>query len=195
MNDQRRNFWLLVTGLLVTLACALPGLTANTSHLETGRQAYTAGKYDEAIAELTAAVTAEPNNAEAFYLRGAAYYGRYNVAYTNSDPNADGEDFYRAATDFTKAIELNHNYAEAYDFRGLIFYGLHQPDHALADYNEAIRLNANLAEAYYGRGLVYEERGEIQKAIDDYERYLQLDDDAYWRDKVEKRLEKLRALP
>lgn len=195
MTVRRRSIWVLIAWLLVSLACAVPGLPASTSHLETGRQAYTAGNYDEAIAELTAAVADEPNKAEAFYLRGSAYYGRYNVAYANEDPKADSEDFYRAATDFTKAIELNHEYAEAYDFRGLTFHGLHQPEHALADYNEAIRLNENLAQAYYGRGLVYEEQGETQKAIDDYERFLQLSDDVYWRGEAEKRLENLRTDP
>jgi len=173
----------------------MPGLPVSTSHLETGQQAYTDGKYDEAITELTAAVADEPKNAEVYYLRGSAYYGRYNVAYTNNAPDADSEDFYRAATDFTKAIELNHEYAEAYDFRGLTFHGLHQPDHALADYNEAIRLNENLAQAYYGRGLVYEEQGETQKAIDDYERFLQLSDDTYWRGEAEQRLDNLRTNP
>ncbi len=186
---------------IVALACALlacqglPATLGGISHLEAGRTAYNAGKYDEAITDLTQAVVDDPNNAEVYYLRGSAYYGRYNDAYTRNDPKADSDDFYRAATDFTKAIELNHNYAEAYDFRGLTFHGLHQPDHALADYNEAIQLDPNLAQAYYGRGLVYEDQGEKQKAIENYKKFLELSTDSYWRGEAQKRLDALQGNP
>jgi len=189
--------WLsLILLVLAALACqGLPAQPTDPNHLETGRQAYNDGKYDVAITELSQAIAADPQSAEAYYLRGSAYYGRYNTAFTNNDPKADGDDFYRAATDFTKAIELNHNYAEAYDFRGLAFHGLHQPEHALADYNEALRLDPALAQAFYGRGLVYEEQGETQQAIDNYQQFLKLSNDSYWRGEAQKRLDALLAAP
>lgn len=180
---------------MTSLACALPTQFSGQSHLEAGRQAYLAGNYTEAINDLNQATVDDPKSAEAFYLRGSAYYGRYNTAYTNSDPAADSEDFYRAATDFTKAIELNHDYAEAYDFRALTFHGLHQPEHALADYNEALRLNPGFEQAYYGRGLVYEELGEPDQAIADYRKFLQISTDSYWRGEAQKRLDALQASP
>ena len=193
--SRRRSILLAFLALALGLLACQSIPLANVNHLENGRAALNDKKYDEAIAELSAAAAADPQNAEAYYLRGSAYYGRYETAYNTDDPNADSEDFYRAATDFTKAIELNHEYAEAYDFRGLTFHGLHQPDHALADYNEAIRLNLNLAQAYYGRGLVYEEQGEKDKAIADYQHFLELNDEPYWEREAEKRLADLGASP
>ncbi|HLB49276.1 MAG TPA: tetratricopeptide repeat protein [Anaerolineales bacterium] len=188
-------FTILLCSLLACQQFPIAATPASSLHLEQGRQALTDERYDEAISELTTAIADDANNAEAYYLRGSAYYGRYETAYSNNDPNADGDDFYRAVTDFTKAIELSHNYAEAYDFRGLTFHGLHQPDHALADYNMAIQLNPGLAQAYYGRGLVYEEQGETDKAIADYKHFLKLNDDPYWEREAEKRLTDLGASP
>jgi tetratricopeptide (TPR) repeat protein len=186
----------LIVVVASLLACqGLPAQLGGKSSLDAGREAYNAGNYTEAITDLTQAVVEDPKSAEAFYLRGSAYYGRYNTAYTANDPAADGDDFYRAATDFTKAIELNHNYAEAYDFRGLTFHGLHQPDHALADYNQAIQLDPGLAQAYYGRGLVYQEQDDKQQAIDNYQQFLTLSTDPYWRGEAQKRLDALQAAP
>lgn len=185
----------LLTGLLACQQFPFAATPAGSLHLEQGRQALAEERYDDAIRELTAALSDDPDNAEVYYLRGSAYYNRYETAYGANDPAADGDDFYRAATDFTKAIELNHNYAEAYDYRGLTFHGLHQPDHALADYSMAIQLDPGLAEAYYGRGLVHEQEGEIDQAIADYRRFLELNDDPYWEREAEKRLSELGASP
>ncbi|MBM4424251.1 MAG: tetratricopeptide repeat protein [Chloroflexi bacterium] len=165
------------------------------NHLELGRQAFDAARYDEAIAEFTIVVTDDPASAEAYYLRGSAYYKRYEDAYARNDPDADGEDFNRAIDDFTKAIELSPAYAEAYNYRGLAYAGFGMNEQALADYNTAIQLKPDLETPYYGRGYLYETEGKIDLAIADYRRFLELNDDPYWEREAEKRLAELGAGP
>jgi tetratricopeptide (TPR) repeat protein len=186
---------LIALGLLLAGCQSTATSTAGNPHLENGRTAIVDKKFDLALKELTTAITDEPDNAEAYYLRGTAYYGRYEAAYTAKDPKADGEDFWRAITDFTKAIELNHSYAEAYHYRALTFNGLQQNGHALADYNIAIQLKPDMEFPYYGRAIVYEQEGHTQQAITDYQMFLELSKDTYWRGEAQKRLDALLALP
>ncbi len=163
-----------------------------TYHLENGRKALVDKNNELAIEELREGIEADPANAEAYYLRGTAYYGRYEAAYNAKDPKADGEDFWRAISDFTKAIELNHNYAEAYHYRGLTYHGIGLNEQALADYDQAIAINPNMEYSYYGRGLIYEEQGQKEDAIANYEKFLDLSNDPYWRSEAQKRLEALK---
>ncbi len=180
---------------LFLAACQNSPATGPNSHLEKGRRALEDKKDDLALQELTTATKDDPKNAEAYYLRGTAYYGRYETAYNANDPKADGEDFWRALTDFTKAIELNHNYAEAYHYRGLTYHGLGMDMHSIADYTQSITLNPNLEYPYYGRALVYEEEGRKEEAIADYRRFLGLSQDQYWRQEAQKRLDALLKSP
>jgi tetratricopeptide (TPR) repeat protein len=189
---------LLLAGALAAFfmsACGGTSEQKSNAHLEKGRQDLQNKDNQLALDELTTAIRESPANAEAYYLRGTAYYGRYEVAYNADDPQADGEDFWRALTDFTKAIELNHNYAEAYHYRGLTYHGLGLNQHSIADYTQAIALNQNLEYPYYGRALVYEEEGQEEAAIADYKRFLELSQDDYWRKEAQKRLDTLLQPP
>jgi tetratricopeptide (TPR) repeat protein len=186
--------WLLGLALILSACQNIPA-TGENSPLEKGRQALVDKKNDLALQELTQAIEQDPKNAEAYYLRGTAYYGRYDSAYTANDPKADGEDFWRAVTDFTKAIELNHNYAEAYHYRGLTYHGLGLNLQSIADYTQAITLDPNMEYPYYGRALVYEEDGRKEEAIADYRRFLMLSQDTYWRQEAQKRLDALLKSP
>jgi Tfp pilus assembly protein PilF len=100
---MNRNVLLALAALalwLVGAACQME-LPGSTPALERGRQALEAKEYDQAIQALDEAIGADAQNAEAYYLRASAYYGRYNDAYTAGDSQADGEDFWRAVSDFT----------------------------------------------------------------------------------------------
>src|SRR3989304_4127435 len=83
-------FTILLCSLLACQQFPIAATPASSLHLEQGRQALTDERYDEAISKLTTAIADDANNAEAYYLRGSAYYGRYETAYSNNDPNADG---------------------------------------------------------------------------------------------------------
>jgi tetratricopeptide (TPR) repeat protein len=185
--------WLFIILTLSSLLAACQNNTADAkSVLEKGRQDLAIKNNQQAITDLSAAIKNDPAIAEAYYLRGTAYYGRYETAYNAKDPKADGEDFWRAITDFTKAIELNHNYAEAYHYRGLTFNGLGMNEHALADYDQAIAINPDLEYPYYGRALIYQEQGRKEEAVANFKHFLELSKDPYWRSEAQKRLDSLK---
>lgn len=195
MNQRftSRPMWLLIVLVLSSWLVACQNNTSDAkSMLEKGRQDLVVKNNQQAISDLTTTIKSDPNNAEAYYLRGTAYYGRYETAYNAKDPKADGEDFWRAITDFTKAIEINHNYAEAYHYRGLTFNGLGLNEHALADYDQAIAINPNLEYPYYGRALIYQEQGRKEDAIANYKHFLELSKDPFWRSEAQKRLDSLK---
>jgi tetratricopeptide (TPR) repeat protein len=63
------------------------------THLDHGRACLDKGKYDEAIADYTKAISLDPNDATAYTNRGLAYESKGEVD--------------RAIADYTKAIEIN----------------------------------------------------------------------------------------
>ena len=102
---------------------------------------YDKGDYNEAIKIHNEEIKYNPNNAFAYYGRGAAYN--------------ELEQYELAIQDFNKAIELNPKYYKAYNNRGLAYQGLKQYTKAIEDYTRAIARNPNNAEAYNNRGFAY----------------------------------------
>jgi Flp pilus assembly protein TadD len=68
--------------------------------MESGKAAFEKEDYDRAIADYTKAIQLEPNNAEAYKLRGDAYAGK--------------GDLDRAIADLSKVIQFDPDDAEAY---------------------------------------------------------------------------------
>ena len=97
------------------------------------------------IASLTEVVQRNPNDAQAYNMRGSVL-GR---AGRNQE----------ALADFDRAIGIDANYAQAYANRGQVHRQMSKHDLALADYNKAIALDQNYALAYLGRGQVYRAQG------------------------------------
>src|SRR5689334_13623686 len=83
------------------------------------------------IASLTEVVQRNPNDAQAYNMRGSVF-GR---AGRNQE----------ALADFDRAISLDANYAQAYANRGQVHRQTNQLDLALADYNKALALDQNYA--------------------------------------------------
>src|ERR1700752_3441506 len=106
------------------------------------------------IESLSAVIAREPNNPEAYNVRGSAFgrAGRYS----------------EAMADFDKAIELDANFARAYFNRALIHRRNGATDRALADYNSAVRADPRYAPAYVGRGNMYRQNGQLDLALADY---------------------------
>ncbi|MGD0281727.1 MAG: tetratricopeptide repeat protein, partial [Dissulfurispiraceae bacterium] len=150
----------------------------------------------KAIADLTAAVTINPQDITARYTVAIAYHysGQYDsaireysraIALNDKSPVLyDGrglsfyykKDYSRAIEDFTKAIELNPKYPQTYSSRGLAWAELKEFDRAIADFNKALSLDHNLATAYTNRGTFYIKTGERAKAFKDFERGCSLKD-------------------
>jgi Flp pilus assembly protein TadD len=96
------------------------------------------------IASLTEVIQSQPNDPQAYNMRGTvlASSGRRK----------------EALIDFNKAIALDSKYSEAYANRGLLHRQNGQPDLALKDYDAAIAIDPNYATAYLGRGLAWRDK-------------------------------------
>jgi tetratricopeptide (TPR) repeat protein len=107
------------------------------------------------------AISLDPNDADAYYRRGFAYF--------------ETKDYDKAISAYGEAIRLDSNYSQAYYNRALAYRLTKDNDKAISDYSEAIRLDSNDADAYYGRGLAYFEKKDYDKAISDYSETIRLD--------------------
>lgn len=83
-------------------------------------------QHDRAIADLTRALSLQPNNKYAYNSRGIAYgkKGQYD----------------RAIADYNKATKIDPNFGPAYSNRGVAHEKLGRKDLAIADYRKAARL-------------------------------------------------------
>ena len=90
-------------------------------------------KYDNAIADYTAAIKIDPKYREAYNNRGNAYRRKGDHAL--------------AIADYTEAIKLNPKRGLYYRNRGTVLQDRREYVRALADFDEAIKLDANDASA------------------------------------------------
>ena len=131
-----------------------------------GVSAYAADDWDNAIKQLTAALSeAKPNQAAldpatVYFYRGNAY--NYKKKYD------------RAIEDYNQALQLNPKYAEAFYSRGNAYNKKGEYDRAIADFNQALLLNPKDAEAFNNRGIAYRNKGEYDRAIADFNQALLL---------------------
>ena len=116
--------------------------------------------YDKAIDHYTDAIALNPEDANVYNNRGAAY----------------GEigDWAHASQDFNKAIDLNPEDAYAYYNRGNAYHHEGAFDEAIQNYNKAIDLNPEYAAAYNNRGNAYADKGELDNAIQDCNKAIEL---------------------
>ena len=143
--------------LLLVAAAALGGCqttgTSQTSQTTEIQDNQFAASPDN-IASLTAVIQRNPNDPQAYNMRGSVF--------GQSGRNDD------ALADFNKAISLDPNYAQAYANRGLIYRKTGKLDPALADYNKALQLDQNYAVAYLGRGIVHRQKKQALDAFNDF---------------------------
>jgi tetratricopeptide (TPR) repeat protein len=119
-----------------------------------------AGRYDEAVTDLTAALTVDPSYAWALAERGAAHLraGRYD----------------EAVTDYTAALTVDPSYAWALAERGAAHRRAGRYDEAITDYDEALRKDPGSASALSNRALTNHLLGDYNAAIADYTRLLEI---------------------
>ncbi len=156
-----------------------------------------------AIDHFSAAIDLEPDNAQAYFLRGRTHYdyacrvlreatgqGPQNVAVL---PEEAAEHMEQAVEDYTRALELDPQYTRAYNNRGNARASLGEEEKALQDYDTALEMDPELSLAYFNRGLLHYRVGDYQQAIADLERYLELVPDADDRAQVEDFMERIRT--
>lgn len=110
--------------------------------------------YKEAIKKFTEAIKLNPNNADAYFQRGKAYY--------------DLKNYKKAISDYTRAIELEPNKSILYSSRAFAYKKLENYEKAILDYTKAIELKPDESVLYYRRGLCYQALGENEKAEADF---------------------------
>src|SRR4030095_14975467 len=123
-------------GAALLAGCTTGGLGTSVPEEQDSAQAASPAN----IASLTEVVQRNPNDAQAYNMRGSVL-GR---AGRNQE----------ALADFDRAIALDANYAQAYANRGQVHRQMNRLEPALADYNKALSLDQNYAAAYLGRGQV-----------------------------------------
>jgi tetratricopeptide (TPR) repeat protein len=140
-------------------------LVANGSHRVGIKQLY-AGNFNKAIWYYSEAIKRDPDNAEYYYYRSAAYLGLGRVR-----ESIDDLDF---------AILLDPGNWEFYNSRGLFYVVDGEFVKALENYNTAINLNPNIAiAAYINRGDLYSKFDRTRDALDDLNRAVSMDPEQY----------------
>ncbi len=147
-----------------------------------------------AIEAYSHVIDLNPDNADAYINRGAAYIkeGKHDLAIENCNKAIQLHPDYAltysnrgvaydekgehdlAISDYDKAIELKPNYADAYNNRGNAYRAKRMYDLAISDYDKAIELKPNYADAYYNRGIVHNVKDEHSLAIKNYNKTIQI---------------------
>src|ERR1035441_10898126 len=112
-------------------------------------------EFPAAIQSFTAAIALHPNDAAAYYSRGAAQQ--------NLEQNE------AAVQSYSEAIRLAPEMAHAYAARGVCLVRLQRDADALTDFQRALWLKPKLAFALNGRGGVHFRRKEYRMALADYD--------------------------
>ena len=119
-----------------------------------------AADIDEKLRCYSEAIRIKPDNAEAFYNRGAA--------------RKDKGDLDGALQDYNEAIRIKPDYANAFNNRGIVRTAKGDLNGALQDYNEAIRIKPDYANAVYNRAFTWKDKAHQTAAIADLQKYLAL---------------------
>ena len=171
------------------------------AHLARGIAAAHIGRHEEAILDLTRALTVQSESREerlsAYFHRAGSYHalGRHDEAILNYDNvaalsdnhmaallgraasrEAQG-DFERAIDDYSRAIRFEPSNAEAVYGRATAFTHMEDHDRALKDFDRALELNDRFAEAYQGRAYIHALDRQYDLAGSDYTRALTLKPD------------------
>ena len=148
-----------------------------------GVSAYAAADWDNAINQLTVALSvAKPNKAALdpatiYFYRGTAYYSK--------------KEYDRAIADYNQALLLNSKDAEFFYNRGSAYNDKKEYDRAIADFNQALLLTPKDADFFSNRGFAYELKGDKLKAIESYRQALAVAQDQQVKEFAQQKLKEL----
>ncbi len=151
------------------LIASAPPDDTRAAALKTRGAAYLAtGKYEEALADFTDALSIIPDDARSLIGRGDAY----SALGLNDE----------ALNDYTRVIDSGVSWllaARARNNRGALYAERGEFELALADYTAAIDHEPTYTQAYFNRALLNDDMGRVAEAQDDYRALIALapDDD------------------
>ena len=183
-----------VDGDVIAAAAVADAPSTESEHLQRANTYIDAQDPDSAIADCSAAIQLNPENAVAYRLRGwAKALKAYLSVYRGNSQETLGyeELFGQALADYETAIRLDPNDWQIYRNRGVAYRrmgaietmksmasGLDMSsgdwqqcyDLSIADYDTAIRIKPDDAGNHYSRGLAYRDRGEHSHDINDLDK-------------------------
>ena len=179
---------------------------------ERAAEYYRLRNFAQAIADYSASLAIQPDDASALHARGIAYEGlgqsdRASEDYARAlaiQPQLSDEyiqrgisfgemgNFRQSITSLTDAIRLAPKNPIAYFNRGISYFQESDFEKAIPDFSAAIKLSSNNVDAYFWRGLSQEAAGHPREAIADYEQFLALSRNEDARLEIEERLRALR---
>ena len=115
---------------------------------------------DCAFAALNEAIRLNPNNANAFRVRGFGF--------------GQNKQFEQALADYGKAIEIEPRNQISYYLRNKIYLEKEMFEKALADISEAIRLKPDDENYYYDRSFIYRKLGKNELSETDLQKHNEL---------------------
>ncbi len=128
--------------LLFFLVLATSCLSQTTNEFfNRGKAKIKSGDSKGAMIDINKAIELNPNNSEAYYIRG-------NLK------SFSLWDFQSAILDYNKALSIKPTYVDAYYQRGFAKSILKDNQGAFSDFNKAIKLNPNYVDAYNSRGIL-----------------------------------------
>jgi tetratricopeptide (TPR) repeat protein len=147
--------------IALILLGALAGCQSSEKAGQTAMQSKVAvAEQKNNIASLSEVIKANPNDANALNLRGAAY--------------GQAGQYQKALADFNAAISTSPRYYQAYANRALIYSRMKQPKKALADYNQALGIDPKYSIALVGRGTIYRLHNNHQAAVADFSKAIEV---------------------
>lgn len=134
-------------------------------HLYQGQKHLSNKEYQQAISWMNKVIYYQPENTDAFLIRGISKY------YLS--------DYYGAKSDFTKVLEFEPYHYDAYYFRGIISATQGNTKQSMEDLNQAIFLFEYNPDYFAYRGQLNLSMGDTLAAMADYNSAIELDDEHY----------------
>lgn len=131
----------IITIFILFITLSLPCSSSNIAakdYCDSGLKNFELGNYNSSIEDFTKAIQLEPQNYDAYVLRG--------------NTKRSLKDYDGSIKDYTKAIELDPNSYKGYLNRGISKYELKDYNGSIDDCTKAIKLNSNCEWAYFYRG-------------------------------------------
>ncbi|HRZ87306.1 MAG TPA: tetratricopeptide repeat protein [bacterium] len=171
--------------------------TSTTPYINRANAYIDTKRYDEAIADLTAALEIDPDHPGALSNRGNAYFFKGDLTRAHNDysrslsiePNSAKTIYNRgnvriarrdltgAIGDYTRATKISPGYAEAHNNLGNAYAESGDPERAETAYRRAIRSRPDFPDPYLNLGNLFSASGRPARAIVNYDRALALKPD------------------